>query len=196
MLFRSEGQAWSVLHLAGSGEFAYHAGYLATYTSSDKDLLKALGDWEREIRDRVAQIQIENFRGKIAFTLVSTTGALRVVPPSADLRLYLLGFLTNQKMDFGGDAVKGQVVAEHVKAFRKDSHPDYPNQPTGLDSVAGIGKASPEFIREMLAPLRTVKPQPLTDLPPGVSDVRFHRVWASGKNGVRVQGSEIGRAHV
>ena len=57
----------------------------------------------------------------------------------------------------------------------------------GLDSVEGVGKASPEFIREMLTPLRTVKPQPLADKGSDVSDVRFYRVWANGKNGVRLE---------
>ena len=104
---------------------------------------------------------------------------------SPDLKLYLLGFLTNRTMDFGGAAVKGQVVAEHVKAVRK--------APTGLDAVDGIGKATPEFIREMLIPLRTVKPHPLTDLDQSVSDVRFYRVWANGKNGVRVQAAPVRR---
>ena len=78
-----------------------------------------------------------------------------------------------------GDATKGEVVAEHLKAFRKER--------TGLDSIDGIGKASPEFIREMLVPLRTVKPQPLANAGSDVSDLRFYRVWASGKNGVRLQ---------
>ena len=69
-----------------------------------------------------------------------------------------------------------------MKAFRKE--------PTGLDSIDGIGKASPEFIREMLVPLRTVKPQPLADAGRDVSDLRFYRVWANGKNGVRLQAGE------
>jgi hypothetical protein len=83
--------------------------------------------------------------------------------------------------------VKGQIVAEHMKAFRKDKHPDYPNQPTGLDSVDGVGASTPEFIREMIQPLREVKPMRLTTLEDDVSDIRFYRVWAGGRNGVRVQ---------
>jgi hypothetical protein len=39
----------------------------------------------------------------------------------------------------------------------------------------------------MLTPLRTIKPQPIADLPDGVTDVRFHRVWATGRNGVLVR---------
>ena len=56
-----------------------------------------------------------------------------------------------------------------------------------------VGKATPEFIREMLSPLRTVKPHPLTNLDQSVGDVRFCRVWANGKNGVRVQAAPRGK---
>jgi hypothetical protein len=147
---------------------------------ADRDSSKL--EWEKDVRPGVNAFQFDGFKGKLAFTLVSSTGSIRVKAPSPDLKLFLLGFLaTNPKMelDFGGAAVKGQVVAEHMKVFRGNG--------TGLDSVEGVGKATPEFIREMLAPLRTVKPQPLTPVKETVSDVRFYRVWATGKNGVRVQ---------
>jgi hypothetical protein len=174
-----EGEAFSLMNLTGAGEFAYHCGFVAPYPGFEPARF-ANEPWEAELRKTVAPLQFDGFKGKLAFTLVSVNGAsLRVVPPSPDLKLYLLGFVTNQKMDFGGDAAKGQVVTEHVKAFRKE--------PTGLDSVEGVGKASPEFIREMLTPLRTIKPQAIADLPDGVTDVRFHRVWATGRNGVLVR---------
>lgn len=48
-------------------------------------------------------------------------------------------------------------------------------------------KADSAFIREMLKALREVKPQPLTVLGDDVTDARFYRVWANGKNGVRIQ---------
>ena len=175
-----EGNAWSLMNLTGSGQFAYHCGFVAP---ADRESSKL--DWEKDLRESVAALQFDGFRGTLAFTLVSSTGSLRVKPPSPDLKLYLLGYMTtNAKMEmgFGGDAVKGQVVAEHVKAFRKDG--------TGLDSVEGVGKATPDFIREMLKPLREVKPQPLTALKDDVTDVRFYRVWANGKNGVRVVGAK------
>ena len=183
-----EGDAWSLMNLKGSGEFTYHCGFVAP---ADPNHLDKTLDWEQDLRRSVAALQFDGFRGKLAFTLVSVNGGtLCVKPPSADLKLYLLGFLTNRIMDFGGapgkGPVKGQVVAEHVKAVRRE--------PTGLDAVDGISKATPQFIREMLIPLRTVKPQPLTDLDQSVSDVRFYRVWANGKNGVRVQAAPRGKS--
>jgi hypothetical protein len=180
------GASSRLMNLTGSGEFAYHCGFVAP---ADPNHLDKSVDWERDVRKSVAALQFDGFKGKLAFTLVSSNGGnLRVVPPSAGTKLYLLGFLTyDGRIDFGGDATKGQVVAEHVKAFRKDRHPDHPNQSTGLDSIDGIGKASPEFIREMLVPLRTVKPQPLVNAGRDASDLRFYRVWANGKTGVRLQ---------
>jgi len=175
-----EGGAWSLMNLTGSGEFAYHCGFVAPYAGFDENIAKRLGAWEADVRKSVAPLQFDGFRGKLAFTLVSTNGAaIRVVPPSPDLKLYLLGYVTNQKIELGGPEVKGQVVAEHVRVFRKE--------PTGLDAVEGTGKSTPEFIREMLKPLREVKPQPLAAPKDGATDVRFYRVWANGRNGVRVQ---------
>jgi len=175
-----EGGAWSLMNLTGSGEFAYHCGFVAPYAGFDQNIAKRLGAWEADLRKTVAPLQFDGFRGKLSFTLVSTNGAaIRVKPPSPDLKLYLLGFVTNHKIELGGPDVKGQVVAEHVRVFRKE--------PTGLDAVEGTGGSTPEFIREMLKPLREVKPQPLAPPKGGVTDVRFYRVWANGKNGVRVE---------
>jgi hypothetical protein len=92
-----------------------------------------------------------------------------------------LGFQTNRKIDLGGEAVRGQVVAEHLRGARTDNG--------GTALVEGTGPASPAFTREMLKPLREVKPQPLTALQDDVSDVRFYRVTANGKNGLRLQGA-------
>ena len=171
-----EGQAYSMMNLTGSGEFAYHSGFMAPYDPNHGAKLA----WEEDVRQAVASLQADGFHGKLAFTLVSVSGGdLRVSPPSPDLKLYLLGFLTNRKVDLGGAEVKGQVVAEHVRYVRADQ--------TGGDAVDGVGQASPEFIREMLRPLREVKPQTLSALKDDVTDVRFYRVWANGKNGVRLQ---------
>jgi hypothetical protein len=102
-----------------------------------------------------------------------------VKPPSPELKLFLLGFYTNCKIDLGGHAVKGQVVAAPLRSARADNG--------GTVSVEGTGQASRAFVSEMLKPLREVKPQALTALQQDVSDVRFYRVTTNGKNGVRLQ---------
>ncbi len=175
-----EGDAWSMMNLKGSGEFAYHCGFVAP---GDPNHLDKTLEWEKELRHSVAALQFDGFTGKAAFTLVSSNGGpIRVTAPSTDLKLYLLGFVTNNNVELNDPAVKGQVVAQHVKLFRKDG--------TGLDTGENTGTAAPAFIREMLTALRTVKPQPLTTLKEGVTDLRFYRVHANGKNGVRVQAGQ------
>ncbi len=174
-----EGDAWSMMNLKGSGEFAYHCGFVAP---ADYRLDRTF-EWEKDVRDTVASLQFDGFKGKAAFTLVSSNGGpIRVVAPSPDLKLFLLGYVTNNNIELNDPAIKGQVVASHVKLFRKNG--------TGLDCGNDVGTASPAFMREMLTALRTVKPQPLTDLKPGVTDMRFYRVHANGKNGVRVQAGQ------
>ena len=171
-----EGNAYSMFNLTDRGEFAYHSGFMAPYDANHGQDL----EWEKELRQSTASLQLDGFHGKVALTLLSVSGgAFRVNPPSADLKLYLLGFMTNNQITLDGQQVKGQVVAEHTKLFRKE--------PTGLDSVDGVGTATPAYIRDMLEPLRTVKPLPLVPAKDGVTDVRFIRVWVNGKNGVRVQ---------
>jgi hypothetical protein len=171
-----EGSAYSMMNLKGSGEFAYHSGFLAPF---DPNHGKELA-WEKDLRRTVAPLEVNGFRGKLAFTLVSVSGGdLRVKPPSPDLKFYLLGFYTNGQVDLGGVEVKGQVVAEHMRLMRKDR--------TGTDTADGSGKSTPGFVREMLKPLREVKPRPPTAVKDDVTDIRFYRVWTNGKNGVRVR---------
>ena len=166
-----------MMNLTGSGEIAYHSGFMAPFDPNHGTQLT----WEEDVRRTMASLQIGDFRGKVALTLIAIGGGdLCVKMPSPDLRLYLLGFNgRNSKIDLGGAAIKGQVVAEHLRLQRKDG--------TGSDAADSVGKASPEFIREMLKPLREVKPQPLTALKDDVTDVRFYRVTTNGKNGVRLQ---------
>jgi hypothetical protein len=56
--------------------------------------------------------------------------------------------------------------------------------------VADTGvAATPEFVRELLAHARAERASPLAALPPGVTDLRFFRVWIdSGMSNVIVQG--------
>ena len=178
-----EGPAWSLMNLTGSGEFAYHCGFVAPYAGFDDNIAKGLGEWEAKERRDVAPLQFDGFHGKLAFTLVSTNGAdIRVKAPSPDTKLYLMGFVTNKKIELGSADVKGTVVADHMRIFRTNA--------TGLDAIDGKGTATPEFIREMLQPLREVKPRELTPLKDDVTDVRFYRIWANGKNGVLIKGEE------
>ena len=84
----------------------------ALWRPADPNHLDKTLDWEKDLRHSVAALQFDGFRGKLAFTLVSANGGtLRVKPPSPDLKLYLLGFLTNQTMDFGVGEARGSEGA-------------------------------------------------------------------------------------
>jgi hypothetical protein len=171
-----EGNAYSMVNLKGSGEFAYHSGFMAPFDPNHGQELA----WEKDLRRTVAALEANGFHGKLAFTLLSVSGGdLRVKPPSADLKFLLLGFLTNGRVDLGGAGVKGQVVAEHMRLTRTDR--------SGTDVAEGSGQSTPAFVREMLKPLREVKPRSLTAVKDDATDIRFYRVWANGRNGVRVQ---------
>jgi hypothetical protein len=175
-----EGEAWSMLNLTGRGEFAYHSGLLAPYPAFEPT--RAPAGWEEDVRKTLAPIEINGFRGQVSLTQLQVNGAhLRIKPPSPDVKLWMPGFFTNAKLDLGGDAVKGQVVMQHARRVRDNA--------TGTDTIPDSGKPSPAFLREMLKPLREVRPQPLTTVKDGATDLRLHRVWANGKNGVRIQGA-------
>ena len=171
-----EGNAYSMFNLTDSGEFAYHSGFMAPYDPNHGQQL----EWEKELRQSTKSLQIDGFRGKVALTLISVSnGDFCVKAPSSDTKLYLMGFMTNKNIELGSADVKGTVVADHMRMFRTNA--------TGLDAIDGKGTATPEFIREMLQPLREVKAQLLTPLKDDVTDVRFYRVWTNGKNGVCIQ---------
>jgi len=84
--------------------------------------------------------------------------------------------------------MKGVAIADHVRRYRKDSHPQYSWQPTGTAEAPDIGKTTPEFIREMLIPVRTLKPQDYTVARgENENDLRFFRVWLKGRNGIHIK---------
>jgi len=101
------------------------------------------------------------------------------VSPAPDLKLLLLGVAFPRQVQLTADDFQGQLAADHIKQSTSN----------GLVAVSGTGEATPAFLREMLTPLRTVKPDTDDNLAADVTDVRFYRVWCYGKNGLRVQAS-------
>ena len=183
--FWYEGDAWSLLNMKGDGEFACHSMYMCP---ADENHIPRTDPWEMDVRADRAAFQIDGFAGNVSLTLCSSGGGtFAIIPPSPGLRLYLLGFKTDSGVDFGGEAVEGVAIAEHTRKRRTDTHPDYPWQPTGTETTPDIGTASDDFVREMLVPLRTVKPQNPVKRPAQENDLRLYRVWVDGKTGLRIQ---------
>jgi hypothetical protein len=162
-----EGDIWHFARLTDGGEFTYHAGIVAPYKGPTPDS---------------APIRIEGFRGKVTLSQIEPNGGpLRVSGAGKETRVLGLGLI------FGKDApvqVDGQapVALLHCRRARADA--------TGTDSLPDVGKPDPAFLTEMLAPLRSVLPRPLTNLSPDVTDLRLYRVATDGLEGVRVQGAK------
>ena len=175
-----EGHAYSMLNLTGAGEFAYHSAYMAPYDPNHGQKLT----WEEDFRPTVVPMQVDGFRGRVALTLVSmSNGDVRVKSPGTGLELYLLGYYgRTSAVDLGGPAPGREVVCEHMRLAPKGNV-------TGALAAEGSGKASPEFVREMLRALREVRPRPLAAPIEGVTDVRLYRVWADGRIGFLVRAS-------
>ncbi|MCX7935140.1 MAG: hypothetical protein N3A66_07775, partial [Planctomycetota bacterium] len=176
-----EGHAWSLLRLRDQGEFTYHCGFVAPYPAFDKNFANI--PWEAELRQQVAPLEFDGFRGRVAFSLVSTNGgALRVKPPSAELSLLLLGYVSNaDNDDLGGEALQGRVALAHFRFHR--SRIDN----LGSDAKPGVGELEPGWTLDMLKTLRQTKPCNLEAVPEGATDLRFFRVMASGREAVRIE---------
>lgn len=173
-----EGQAWSMVHATDRGAFTYHCGFVAPYYGFEPERGQK-DPWEKELRQQVAPLEFDGFKGDICFSLVSSNGAALHIKPSPELNLLLLGYLSNMPNDFGGDGAKGQTVLTNFRVQRKDG--------TGSDAKPGLGELKPEWARTMLKMLRETRPQPLEPTPSGTTDVRFFRVMAVGKEGVRLE---------
>jgi len=89
----------------------------------------------------------------------------------------------------GSGVREDRCFAENAPLARRQPEEDLVSGRSrgGTAAAEGTGQASPAFIREMLKPLREVKPQPLTALQDDVSDLRFYGVTTNGKNGMRLQ---------
>jgi hypothetical protein len=163
-----EGSIWHFIDWKNtSGEFTYHSGNIAPYAGPTADS---------------AIISLDNFRGKVLFSEIEPmNGPIRVTGGDATSKVLMLGLLTNAapvKLD--GAAPAAKVAFLNGRDFRKNG--------TGSDTLSDVGTADPDFLREMLTPLRTVLPQPLTATKPGTNDLRLYRVTVWGKEGIRLEG--------
>lgn len=183
-----EGHAWSMLRLSGSGEFTHHSGLYAPYSAGDKNFADL--PFEKELRQQTAPMELNGFKGRVLLSQVQTTGAaladaqpfLSLKGESRETSLLLCGHVTQAKViDLSAEAVAaGRAV------LLGGRYMNYSEGGKGSTSLDARGVADPEFVREMLAPLRTRKPQPHAEYREGVTDVRFLRVMVDGKDGVRL----------
>ena len=165
-----EGHIWHFLHLTGTGEFTYHAGIVAPYTPpSPED----------------AVMLLDNFRGKLTLSQIEPcNGAFRINGGNQDTKVLGLGMIMRQMpMQFEHANPAAKIACLHGRLFRENG--------TGTDSLPDVGAADPAFLRDMLQPLRTMLPQPLTTLDDHLTDLRIYRVRANGKEGMRLTGTPL-----
>lgn len=160
-----EGQIWHFMHFTDRGEFTYHSGNIAPYappTGQD------------------AIIAFDNFKGSVTLSQIEPmNGPLRVTG-GRGLDLLMLGLITRD-----APLQLDQATGDHISFL---SSRDFRKNGTGTDQLPETGSAQPDFLRQMLTPLRTVLPQPLTPIKPGLTDLRLYRVMTYGKEGMRLEG--------
>jgi hypothetical protein len=120
-------------------------------------------------------LEISNFQGQVSFIeggFMNTD--ILVTGDGGQTRVLALGLLSG-------------IKDGHTNYFADDSpeaEVDFLNDRVGGPTDPGSSPApdykttgsEPEFLRAMLAQTRTERPQPLTKLPPGITDVQLHRV--------------------
>jgi hypothetical protein len=162
-----EGQIWHFLHFTDRGEFTYCSGNIAPVPPDSPD---------------GAIMAFDNFRGQVTLCQIEPmNGPLRVTG-GPGLDLLMLGLLT-RGVRLQLDQAQGDHLAFlNSRSFRPDG--------TGSASLPEQGLTHPDFLRERLAPLRSVSPRPLTAIREGLTDLRLYRVMAYGKEGVRLEGTQ------
>jgi hypothetical protein len=177
-----DGSSARAIRLSDSGSLAIDSTRF-TYQTSDKEPL----------------IELDGFRGDFALT-ASVLTAVESSPPG---RLELRG---------KGDGCKALCLATQFwvneagvntgKVWRNETTPPAAAAmalcnintatkgatPNGFDRLENNGKASKEFVHQMLQPLRDSPAWPAEGVKEGATDVRLHRVMATaGKGGTAVE---------
>jgi hypothetical protein len=154
-----EGATTRFMRLNGSGVFTLHGAMIALYAPVSN-----------------ATVEIDDFRGQATILeTYFTTSNLRVTGDGQATKVLGLGLAGNLPNYFTNDSPNAQVML----LGSRTSNPDIPVKlpiPNYTNQVSSM----PEFVRQMLAQTRSERPQKLTPLPDGVTDVRLYRVSVEG----------------
>ena len=151
-----EGPPQYFMRLTGSGTFTLHGAIVVFYSPVPN-----------------SSIAINHFQGQATFITTSFSGSnLKVIAGGPDTQVLGLGVTGNLPDYFANDSNDAQVLLlgsrTCVDMSRQVAIPNYANN---------IGDME-EFIRQMLAHTRRERPQPLTPLPNGVTDIRLYGIEA------------------
>ena len=124
----------------------------------------------------VPVVAITNFVGRLAFLTTefsSSNNTLSATATGTNTALLLLGTLNSNEPDLSPPPAQASLL----QSFQTSDNANF-------NPMLDRGPYSADFLRSMLAQTRNGRPPPLTPLPPGLTDVRLHRV--------QVQGGRIG----
>jgi len=158
----------------GPGTFTWDGGMVAVGT------YPGAGEGMPDRDSGKPAIGIANFQGKATFIGMQVVSVDPARPPyihvkgeSADLNALFLGCEFNQDI-FRSDAPKAKVALFHNRQRMKD---------LGTVSVPDQFTWDASFLRAMLAQTRSARLKPFDPLKPGITDVRFDRIFF--RNGPR-----------
>jgi hypothetical protein len=136
----------------------------------------------------IPSIEIDNFSGRVLLSQISAFNAeLKVTDDNENLKMLLLGWTLypGKGKPLYITPTKGQVG---LLSGRQDL-----DVPPYFVPIPNSGNNEPQFILEMLEPLRTQLPRPLSEPMDGVTNLRFDRVFVEGKEGIRLQAETTNR---
>ena len=145
------------IHLTDRGNLTFFNGHVATLPG------------EKARRDLFA-IDLDGFAGRVAIIgtgMDSMNPQVRLAGDGQAMKFLALGVVFDQAEPYFSNESKNAEAA--MLACRRKTKTGYANLPT-------VGKPSEAFLREMLAPARTVLPTYWQPAPDGVTDLRMHRI--------------------
>ncbi len=154
------GQYPGFIKLSDSGTFTFHAGIIALPPNPD-----------------LPAVLLDSFRGKASFlsTELASVGpgevVIRVRGEGRETKVLVLGAITRGREPYffnESPHAQAPLLSSHIGTDR------------GREAIDNQGPQDEAFLREMLAQTRKEGPRPLDEVPAGLTDVRFYRVFVDG----------------
>ncbi len=129
-------------------------------------------------------LEISNFQGQVSFLEGGAMNTdILVAGGGEHTKVLALGLISGIKSDHTNYFADFSPNAEVDFLHNRVTSPADPGSSPAPDYKTT--SSEPEFLRAMLAQTRMEQPQPLTKLPPGITDVQLHRVSVRfGLNGM------------
>jgi hypothetical protein len=117
-------------------------------------------------------VEVSNFVGRLSFLTTQftfTNSTFSVDGQQTNTAVLLLNTLNNDIPSFNS----AQALASLLQSFQVTDGPIF-------NPISETGPTDPVFLKQMLDQTRSTRPSLLSPLPPGITDVRVHRVIVEG----------------